>query len=143
MTALDVARTIARSEAAVTANQDLNVDVIARNLALGPNAALLVAELGTPVAVPGAPTSVAGVRNSNTSVSLSFSPPASDGGAGIDYYEATSTPGGFKGRANKSPVTVEAAFVQNVGYTFTVVAVNEKGAGAASGPSNQVLPFPP
>ena len=142
MTALDVARTIARSESAVLANQDLNVDVIARNLALGPNAALLVAELGTPVAVPGAPTSPAATRNSDTSANVSFNPPASDGGAGIDYYIATSTPGGFTGRANKSPIVVDGAYVQATGYTFTVRAYNEKGAGTASGPSNQILPKP-
>ena len=142
MTALDVARTIARSEAAVIANQDLNVDVIARNLALGPNAALLVGNLGTPVAVPGAPTSPAALRVDATTVNISFTPPASDGGAGIDSYVATSTPGGFTGSANKSPIQVKAAFVIATGYTFTIKAVNEIGAGAASGPTNQVLPNP-
>ena len=142
MTALSVARTIARSEKAVDANKDLNVDVIARNLALGPNAAMLVGNLGTPVAVPGAPTSPAALAADTTTVNISFSPPASDGGAGIDYYIATSTPGGFTGRANKSPIQVKAAFVAVTAYTFTIKAYNEVGGSANSGPTNQVQPNP-
>lgn len=143
MTALDVARTIARSEGAVLAYQDQPHLTIMRDLALGPQAALLVAQLGAPVTVPGAPTSVAAIANDATHVAVSFSPPVSDGGAGIDSYEVTSAPGGFVATGAKSPITVEAAYVQNTGYVFTVKAINEIGKSVASAPSNQTLPFPP
>ena len=128
MTALDVARVVARSESEVDAYKDVTVDKIARDLALGHNEALLVAGLGTAPTVPGAPTSVAALRVSDTAVAVSFSPPASDGGAGIDLYEVTSTPGGFVATGQFSPITVEAEYVENIGYTFTVKAINEIAA---------------
>ena len=142
MAAIDVARTIARSESDVLAHQDVNVDQIARDLALGPQAALLVGQLGTPVTVPGAPTAPVATVVDTTNVSVAFVAPASDGGAGINTYTVTSTPGGFVAQDSHSPIVVTAAFVVGTGYTFTVVATNEIGAGAASAASVVKTPNP-
>lgn len=143
MTVESVADYLGLAYSEVDANKDVEVGAVAQTLGIADSEALMIANLGTPVTVPGAPTSVAGIRNSDTTVNISFSPPASDGGAEITEYIATSTPGGFTGSSTGSPITVEAAFVENVGYTFKVKAVNMIGAGAESGPSNQVLPNPP
>lgn len=142
MTALSVARTLGKGVGEVTANQDVTTVTIARTLGIGQNEAITVGDLGVAIAVPGAPTSVVATVVDATHVSLAFTAPASDGGAGISGYTATSSVGGFTGTNVESPIIVEAAFVSATAYTFTVKATNSEGDSAASAASNSVTPNP-
>jgi len=55
--------------------------------------------------VPGAPT-IGTATAGNAQATVTFTPPGSDGGSAIDYYQATSTPGGISGTCASSPCTV-------------------------------------
>ncbi|GAB1049703.1 MAG: hypothetical protein Sw1PiTSA_00560 [Shewanella algae] len=90
--------------------------------------------------VPGAPTSVNAVA-SDASATVSFSAPASTGGAAISSYTVTSSPGGLTASGTGSPLTV-SGLSNGTGYSFTVSASNIAGTGPASSPSNTVTPEP-
>ncbi|QNV07390.1 Ig-like domain-containing protein [Shewanella algae] len=88
--------------------------------------------------VPGAPTSVNAVA-SDASATVSFSAPASTGGAAISSYTVTSSPGGLTASGAGSPLTV-SGLNNGTDYSFTVSANNTAGTGPASSPSNTVTP---
>ncbi|MBO2580136.1 Ig-like domain-containing protein [Shewanella algae] len=88
--------------------------------------------------VPGAPTSVNAVA-SDASATVSFSAPASTGGAAISSYTVTSSPGGFTASGTASPLTV-SGLSNGTNYSFIVSASNIAGTGPASSPSNTVTP---
>jgi uncharacterized protein YhjY with autotransporter beta-barrel domain len=88
--------------------------------------------------VPGAPTG-ANATAGNAQASISFTAPASNGGAAITGYTATSSPGGFTGSCAASPCTV-TGLTNGTAYTFTVTATNSVGTGSASAASNSVTP---
>ena len=91
-----------------------------------------------PATVPGAPTigsATAGV----TSASVSFTAPASNGGAAITSYTVTSSPGSVTASGASSPITVNG-LTAGVAYTFTVRATNSVGTGPSSSASNSVTP---
>ncbi|WP_318556644.1 fibronectin type III domain-containing protein [Geobacter anodireducens] len=88
--------------------------------------------------VPGAPTSVTATAG-NGQVSITFTAPASTGGAAITGYTATSNPGGITGTCAASPCTV-TGLTNGTAYTFTVTATNSAGTGSASAASNSVTP---
>ncbi|MBO2597336.1 tandem-95 repeat protein [Shewanella algae] len=90
--------------------------------------------------VPGVPTSVNAVA-SDASATVSFSAPASTGGAAISSYTVTSSPGGLTASGTGSPLTV-SGLSNGTGYSFTVSASNIAGTGPASSPSNTVTPEP-
>ncbi|WP_345874483.1 Ig-like domain-containing protein [Shewanella algae] len=90
--------------------------------------------------VPGAPMSVNAVA-SDASATVSFSAPASTGGAAISSYTVTSSPGGLTASGTTSPLTV-SGLSNGTGYSFTVSASNIAGTGPASSPSNTVTPEP-
>ncbi|WP_221052477.1 Ig-like domain-containing protein [Shewanella algae] len=90
--------------------------------------------------VPGAPTSVSAVA-SDASATVSFSAPASTGGAAISSYTVTSSPGGFTASGTGSPLTV-SGLSNGTDYSFIVSASNIAGTGPASSPSNTVTPEP-
>ena len=92
----------------------------------------------TPPTAPGAPTIGAAVAG-NTRAYVSFTPPALNGGSAILSYTVTSSPGGFIGTGNTSPITV-TGLTNGTPYTFTVTATNAVGTGPASGVSNSVTP---
>ena len=92
----------------------------------------------TPHTVPGAPTGVSATAG-NAQATVSFTPPASDGGSVIFAYTVTSSPGGITKTGASSPLTV-TGLTNNTPYTFTVTATNFIGTSAPSSPSNQVTP---
>ena len=71
-TALGVARIVGRSEVEVDAYKDVEVQTIARDLALGLRSAVLIGELGTPIIPPGAPVNVFGTVEGVTQVDLTW-----------------------------------------------------------------------
>jgi predicted phage tail protein len=106
----------------------------------------------TPVTVPGPPgglTAAPGDRQ----VTLSWDPPASDGGSrvsGYNVYQGTSPGGEATTPVNGSPVTSTSYTVTGLTngstYYFTVEAVNAQGPGTASGEVPAVpvtVPGPP
>jgi hypothetical protein len=89
--------------------------------------------------VPTAPGGVTATALGNNSATVSWTPPAFDGGNAITGYTVTSSPAGSTATAAGSATT---ATVNNLpggtAYTFTVAASNAAGRGAASSPSNSV-----
>ncbi len=92
----------------------------------------------TGTTVPGAPT-IGTATPGNASATVAFTAPASNGGSAITSYRATSSPGGLTATSTGSPITV-TGLTNGTAYTFTVVAINAIGTGAASAASNSVTP---
>jgi hypothetical protein len=88
--------------------------------------------------VPGAPTGVS-ATGADKQATISFDPPASDGGSSITGYTVRSNPGNFTASGFSSPITV-TGLTNGTSYTFTVTATNAVGTGPASQPSNAVTP---
>lgn len=89
--------------------------------------------------VPGAPT-IGTATISGVVASVPFTAPASNGGATITTYTATSNPGSITGtlsQAGSGTVTV-SGLTGGTSYTFTVTATNSAGTGPASAASNSV-----
>lgn len=86
--------------------------------------------------VPGAPT-ITGISAGDGSVTVSFDPPASNGGVPISLYNAFC--GGFASSSPNSPITFNG-LSNGVPVTCTVNAINAVGGGAVSAPSSAVTP---
>ena len=93
--------------------------------------------------VPGAPT-IGTATAGNTQATVTFTAPASTGGAAIiaSGYTVTANPGGATATGSSSPITV-TGLTNGVAYTFTVTATNSAGTGSASAASNSVTPAAP
>ncbi len=92
----------------------------------------------TPATMPGAPTAVTATATSGRAV-VSFSAPASTGGAPVSSYTVVSNPGTVTGTCSVSPCTV-TGLTNGTAYTFTVYATNAAGSGSSSAPSAAVTP---
>ena len=92
----------------------------------------------TSSAAPGAPT-IGTATAGNGQATVSFSAPASNGGAAITGYTVTSNPGNITATGVGSPLVV-TGLTNGTSYTFTVTATNSVGTGAASATSNSVTP---
>uniref|UniRef100_A0A6C0IDY2 Fibronectin type-III domain-containing protein n=1 Tax=viral metagenome TaxID=1070528 RepID=A0A6C0IDY2_9ZZZZ len=90
-----------------------------------------------PAAVPSAPRNVVATRG-NTSVSVSFTAPDSNGGSPITEYTVTSNQGNT-GKGSSSPITI-SDLTNGTSYTFTVTAKNNEGSSPPSTASIVVIP---
>ena len=91
----------------------------------------------TPAGLPGAPTGVGATAAADGHATVTFAPPADNGGATVTTYTAIASPGGRTGSSSGSPITVNG-LTNGVIYTFTVTATNSVGIGAASSASSPV-----
>lgn len=116
-------------------------------VALSPNgnsSASTASNAVVPVTVPGAPTGAVATAG-NTSVSVSFSAPASNGGNPITSYTMTATDltvptnGGQVVSGAGTPLSL-AGLTNGDSYTFSIVATNNVGTSSASTPSTPVIP---
>ncbi len=107
------------------------------------NAATTVSRTFTVNAIaPDAPT-IGTATAGNADATVTFTAPASNGGAAISGYTVTSNPGGLTGTGAGSPITV-TGLTNGVSYTFTVTATNTASlTGAASAASNAITPASP
>lgn len=85
---------------------------------------------GTPLTVPSQPRSVTGVAG-NRSVTVSWLPPESDGGAPVDGYQVTANPGNITHTVTEAASTFEQ-LDNGTAYTFTVKAHSYSGWGPES-----------
>lgn len=94
---------------------------------------------GSPVSA-GAPTIGLATATGGATATVAFTAPASDGGATITSYTATSSPAGGTGtlsQAGSGTISV-TGLTTGVAYTFTVTATNSVGTSVASAASNSV-----
>jgi len=95
-----------------------------------------LATFTTLATVPGAPV-IGAAAAGDTTVSVTFTSPTSNGGASITGYTATC--GGKTASGSASAITV-TALTNGVAVTCTVVATNVRGNSASSAASNSVTP---
>jgi surface antigen len=94
----------------------------------------------SPAGVPSAPAEVAATPG-DASALVSWKAP-DDGGSQITGYTVMADPGGISVETDKLSTTV-GGLTNGITYVFTVTARNAVGEGAASAPSNPVIPHAP
>ena len=99
-----------------------------------------VFQLKAGATAPGAPT-ITGVTVGDGRATVTFTPPASNGGATISKYTVTANPGGITQDCAGSPCTV-TGLTNGTAYTFTVTATNSAGGGDSSTASDSATPAP-
>ncbi len=120
---------------------------VAATNSVGTGPASAASSAVVPESVPGAPTIGTATRG-NASASVTFTPPASNGGSTILTYTVTATDlttpanGGQTATGPASPITV-SGLTNGDTYTFTVAATSAIGTGPSSGASNSVVPVVP
>ena len=95
----------------------------------------------TPMTVPGAPTNVSATAG-NASATVTWSAPASDGGAAISAYVIRGSDGSQTTVSGSSRSATVGSLTNGVSYTFTVAAINAVGTGPDSVATGSVTPAP-
>jgi len=105
--------------------------------ASGPSAQVI------PFGPPLAPRNVSATPGDGEAT-VSWLPPADNGGAHVQQYTVVSVPGGFTTVvAGSATDAVVSGLSNGVSYTFTVSAANSAGQGDSSLPSSEVTPIGP
>ncbi len=104
-------------------------------------ASAAVKPAGPAPTAPGAPTAVKATAG-DAKASVTWTAPASNGGAAITGYTVTAAPGGAHASSTTTSATV-TGLTNGTSYTFTVKATNSAGTGATSAPSAAVKPTAP
>jgi N-acetylneuraminic acid mutarotase len=100
------------------------------------------AEVYTPTAVPGAPSSVSATPGFASAL-VTFAPPASDGGLTIDHYTIKASTGQTVTTPDARTSATVTGLKNGTAVTFTVTATNSLGTGIGSPASGSVIPGPP
>ncbi|MDQ1634565.1 MAG: large repetitive protein, partial [Frankiaceae bacterium] len=109
----------------------------------GPSATSALVTPAVPLTPPGPPAAVV-AHAASASATVTWLPPASNGGSPITGYTVTSSPDGRSTTVGGSAVSAQLTGLTNgTSYTFTVRATNAKGSSAASTPSVAVIPRAP
>ncbi|HBG08299.1 MAG TPA: hypothetical protein DDY22_22815 [Geobacter sp.] len=101
-------------------------------------APLVIQSISVSAILPDAPTGVSATPG-DARATVSFSAPAFNGGSPITGYTVTSTPGGFTGTGQVSPITV-TGLNNGTAYSFTVTATNTIGSSQQSSASGSLIP---
>ena len=89
---------------------------------------------------PDAPTIGVATATGSSTATVAFTQPASNGGATITSYTATSSPAGGTGTLNQagSGTISVTGLAPSTSYTFTVTATNSVGTSSPSSASNSI-----
>jgi hypothetical protein len=114
---------------------------VAATNAVGSSAPSAASAAVIPAGAPSAPTLVSAVRG-NAQATVSFTAPTNNGGSAISGYTVVSSPaGGIDSNSGTLSLShLVTGLTNGTAYTFTVVATNAAGPGAASAPSAAVTP---
>ena len=93
----------------------------------------------SPATIPGAPAGLSAAKD-DAEVTVSWAPPASNGGSAITSYTVTSSPETKTCTWTSGPLSCTViGLTMGQEYTFTAVATNAMGSSPSSEPSNKVV----